>query len=97
VSRAFKYFFHVPLFNDFPVVHDTDPVDRATHDVQIMGNEEKRHIKLFYEVFQDFEDLVLDRDVEGGGGLVGDEHIGLVGKGHGDHDPLLLTAGKLVG
>ena len=43
------------------------------------------------------EHLGLDGDVEGGGGLVGDEHVGLVGDRHGDHRPLAHAAGELVG
>ena len=48
------------------------------------------------EVSQQGEDLRLDGDVEGGGGLVGDEQAGLVDDGHGDEDALALAAGELV-
>ena len=47
--------------------------------------------------FQQLEDLRLDGDVERGGGLVGDQQIGLVGERHGDHHALPLPAGELVG
>jgi hypothetical protein len=43
------------------------------------------------------EDLGLDRHVEGGGRLVGDEDVGAVGQRHGDHHPLPLAARELVG
>ena len=54
------------------------------------------------EVFEELEDLGLDGDVEGGGGLVGDEDAGLVGwpliyDGDGDEDALALASGELVG
>ena len=42
------------------------------------------------------QDLGLDRDVECGGGLVGDEQLGVGGQGHGDHDPLAHPARELV-
>ena len=42
------------------------------------------------------EDLGLHGDVEGGGGLVGDDDLGVVGDGHGDHRPLAHAAGELV-
>ena len=42
------------------------------------------------------EDLGLDRDVEGGRRLVGDQQLGLGGERHGDHHPLRLAAGELV-
>ena len=44
----------------------------------------------------DLEDLGLHGDVERGGGLVGDEHLGVVGHGHGDHRPLAHAARELV-
>src|SRR5699024_11012612 len=42
------------------------------------------------------EDYRLGGHVEAGGRFVEDEHIGVHGKGHGDADALLLTAGELV-
>ena len=39
----------------------------------------------------------LDGDVEGGGGFVGDDELGLEDEAHGDHDALLHAAGELVG
>ena len=38
----------------------------------------------------------LDGDIEGGGGFIGDEKLGLAGQSHGDHGALLHSAGKLV-
>ena len=45
---------------------------------------------------QQAQDLRLDRDVERGRGLVGDQQLGLVGERHGDHHPLALPAGELM-
>ena len=45
---------------------------------------------------QQRQDLRLDRDVERGGRLVGDQQVGLVGERHGDHHALALAAGELV-
>ena len=45
---------------------------------------------------QQFEDLRLDGDVEGGGGLVGDQDVRLARQRHGDHHPLAHAAGQLV-
>ena len=52
---------------------------------------------LLAQVVDEVEDLGLDGDVEGGGGLVGDEQLGLAGQRHGDHDPLAEAARELVG
>ena len=45
-------------------------------------------------VLQQIEDLRLDRHVERGRRLVGDQEIGLGRQRHGDHDALLLAAGE---
>ena len=45
---------------------------------------------------EDLEDLGLDRHVEGGRRLVGDEQLRLEGEGHGDHHPLAHPARELV-
>ena len=42
------------------------------------------------------QDLCLNGHVQRGGGFVGNEDLGLAGQGHGDHDTLAHTAGKLV-
>ena len=42
------------------------------------------------------EDLGLDGDVEGGGGLVGEEQLRAAGQGDGDRHPLAHAAGELV-
>ena len=42
------------------------------------------------------EDLRLDGDVQGGGGFVGDQDVGLERQRHGDHHPLTLAAGQFV-
>ena len=48
------------------------------------------------EVAHQVEDLGLDRDVEGGRRLVGDEQLRLAGEGHRDHHPLGHAARHLV-
>ena len=47
-------------------------------------------------LFQELDDLVLDRHVEPGGRLVGDQQFAAAGDGHGDHHPLRHAAGELV-
>ena len=48
-------------------------------------------------VADEVEDLSLDRHVEGGGRLVGDEELRTEGEGDRDHDPLAHAAAELVG
>ena len=48
------------------------------------------------QVAHQVEDLRLDRDVERGRRLVGDQQLGLAGEGHRDHHPLGHAARQLV-
>ena len=54
-------------------------------------------ISRFAAVGQQLQDLGLYGDIQGGGGLVGDEQFWFVDQGHGDHHALAHAAGKLVG
>ena len=62
-----------------------------------MRDEDDRHAELLLQRLHEVQNLRLDGDVERGGGLVGDQDIGLAGQRHGDHDALAHTAGEFVG
>ncbi len=51
---------------------------------------------LLLQPAEQLEDLALDRHVERGGRLVGDQQLGLAGERHRDHHALLLAARQLV-
>ncbi len=55
-----------------------------------------RHAEFFIQLLQQRDDLRLDRDVQRGGGFVGDEQFGLIGQGHGNDHPLGHAAAELV-
>ena len=61
-----------------------------------MGDEDERQAHVALELAQQVEDLGLDRDVERGDRLVGDEQLGLERDRAGDADALALAAGELV-
>ena len=61
-----------------------------------MRGEEHGHAALLHQRAQEAEDLGLDRHIEGGGRLVGDDQVGLRQQRHRDHEPLALPAGELV-
>ena len=83
--------------DDLAGVHDEDTVGPAGDDTHVVGDEHDGHVEALPEVVEEIEDLGLDGDVEGGGGLVGDQELRLAGQGHGDHDPLAQSARELVG
>ena len=61
-----------------------------------MRDEEIGQMKLCLQVFQQIDDLGLDRDVEGGDGFVGHDEAGPEHERAGDADALSLPAGKFV-
>ena len=96
-ARAGEDLLDVAVLDHPPGVHDGDPVREAGHHPQVVADEHERGAGLLPRGAQHVEDLRLDGDVEGGGRLVGDEHVRVVGDGQGDRHPLAHAAGELVG
>ena len=61
-----------------------------------MGDEQVGQAELLLQVFEQVDDLGLDRDVERRDRLVGDDEIGVGRERAGDADALPLAAGELV-
>ena len=85
------------LLDDFTTEHDEDAVGDILDDAEVVGDEDEAHAEAAPEFGEEFHDLLLDGDVEGGGGFIGDEELGATTEGHGDHDALLHAAGEFVG
>ena len=62
-----------------------------------MGDQHDREVAVAVESVDQAQDLGLHRDVERGGRLVGDQHVGLERERHRDHHALAHPAGELVG
>jgi len=84
------------LFNDAAGVHDGDAIGDLGDDTKVVSDEEESEFHFAAELVEQFEDLFLHRDIESGGGLVGDEQFGIGGESHGDHDALAKSAGELM-
>ena len=66
----------------------TNVTDRSFgDDAEVVGDEDDGHAHLPLESLDQGEDLGLDRDIEGGRGLVGDEQLRAAGEGHRDAPP----------
>ena len=61
--------------HDPPGVHHRDLVRDVRDDSQVVGDQDQPHLALALEIREQFHDLGLDCDVEGGSGLVGDQHV----------------------
>ena len=81
------------MLDDAALGHDADPVGHLAHDAEVVGDEEQGHAVARLQALQQFQDLRLNGDVEGGRRLVGNQQVGFVGERHGDHHALALAAG----
>ena len=88
---------HIRVFHLFPCVHHHHVPGDLGDNAQIVGDEDDGGLGLFLQARHELEDLGLDGHIQGGGGLVRDEDLGVAGQGHGDHHPLAHTAGELMG
>ncbi len=77
-------------------VHDADPVASPGHDAHVVRHEQCRHPEALLEVVEQREDLGLDGHVQGGGRLVGEQHLRLAGERDGDHHPLAQAPGEVM-
>ena len=77
-------------------VHDGDAIGDVRDDGEIVRDEEHRQSEFVAEIVEQIEDLLLDRDVERGSGLVRDEQLRAVDDGHGNHDALAHASRELV-
>jgi hypothetical protein len=78
-------------------IHHHDLVTGLGDHAEIVGDEQDRHPELALQRAEQIEDLGLDRDVERGGRLVGDQQVRLARERHRDHHALAHPARQLVG
>jgi hypothetical protein len=85
-----------PLLDQAAVLHHGDAVGNLGHHAEVMGDEDHPHALLALQFADQRQDLRLRGDVQRGGGLVGDQDVGLQRKRHRDHRALALAARQLV-
>jgi hypothetical protein len=85
------------LLDDAAQVHHGQPVGDVPGEAEVVGDDQDGQAEVADQAEQQGQDLTPDRGVEAGHGLVGDQHARLQGQCPGDHHPLALAAGQLVG
>ena len=75
-----------PGFEENESIHS-----RADH-IDIMRDEQHGQLEFVMKMLDEFNDVVLHRDIQPGGGVIKDEDFGLLCQRSRDEDPLLLTA-----
>jgi len=86
-----------PFFDDLAGVHHRHPVTRLRDDPQIVGDHQHGHPQFCLEIVDQLQNLRLDRHVECGRRLVGDQQLRSTRQGDGDQHALPHPAGELVG
>jgi len=64
---------------------------------QVMGDKQNRDAALSHQLFQQTDDLGLDRDIQSRRRFIRDDEPGMGQEGHGDHDTLSLAAAQFMG
>jgi hypothetical protein len=85
-----------PALDHVAVAHDDDRVRHVGDHAHVVRDEDDAGVDVLAQVPHELEDLGLDRDVEGGRRLVGDEQARAARERLGDHRALALTTGELV-
>ena len=86
-----------PDLDDHTEVHHGDPVRHVVHHAEVVRDEDVRQLEVVLEVVEEVDHLCLDRNVERGHRLVGDDQLRAQRERAGDSDPLPLPTGELVG
>ena len=87
---------HLRFLHQLAAVHDNHAVGGFGHHAQVVRDQKHGHAGLVAQAAQQVKDLRLDGHVQGRGGLVGDQQLGVAGQRHGDHDALAHAARHLV-
>jgi hypothetical protein len=96
MRRPFVEFLAAELLDDVTEIHHQDSIAEVLDDLEIVGDEDQGQVELLLEFHHQVEDLGLDRDVECGDGLVGDQEFGPQSQGAGDADALTLATAEFV-
>ena len=84
------------LLDEAGGIHHDHAVGIARNHAQVMRDDDQRNVELARQILHQFENLRLNRHVEGGRRLVGDDEAGIAGKPDRDHHPLAHAAGELM-
>ena len=82
--------------DDLAAIHHGDAVGDAGDHAEIVRDQDQPDAGVALDLGEEVEDLRLDRHVERGGRLVGDDQLRLAQERHGDHHALAKPARELV-
>ena len=97
VLRAVEHLGGGPVLDRTPGVHHHHGLGRLRDHPEVVGDQDHADVEVALDLVDELEDLRLHRHVERCGGLIGDQHGGVVHQRHRDHGPLAHAARELVG
>ena len=92
VLRLAQHLGHRALLDHQTVFHHHHALGKTAHHVQVVGDEQHRHVVFGLQAVEQGQYLPAQRHVQGGGGLVSQQQFGFTGQCHGDHGALALAA-----
>ena len=73
MGRVFKHVFNAAFFDHFSGIHDTEPVTDPGHNTQVVRDKNDARVKIFFQIFDQFEHCRFNRYIQGSGGFVHDQ------------------------
>ena len=77
-------------------IHHQNVVSHARHNTQVVGNHDGSRAGLLLGLLHDLQHLRLNGHIQCGGGLISNQHTGVVRDGHSNHDALAHTTRELM-
>lgn len=84
-------------FHSFASVEDDDAVAEGSDHAEVMGDPEKAEGALDLDFADEIQKLGLHAGIKCGCGFIQDQQLRIAAQGHGQAEPLPLTAGEFVG
>ncbi|RMM84563.1 hypothetical protein ALQ75_05434 [Pseudomonas savastanoi pv. glycinea] len=94
--RRFEQRLAIGLLDNLAGTHDADALRHAMNQIEIMTDQQQRHVQALLQLLEQQEDLALHGDVQRSGRFVGNQQFRLARQRHGNHHPLALASGQFV-
>lgn len=97
MARMFQQAASRSGFHPFATIEDDDAIAQGSHHAEVMGDPEKAEGPLGLDVPDEVQELRLHTGIQCRGGFIQDQQFGIAAQGHGQAEPLPLTAREFVG
>ena len=88
---------HIPFLHHHAFIQNGHMAAYILHHAHLMGNDDDSDAQLLVDAADQLQNGVGGGGIQGAGGLVAQQHLGVGGQSTGDGHPLLLPAGELGG